>query len=188
MYGFSSLMKQNKKAKICFVIYIAGFFFKIFPIMKCLRSKKRQKSPVTTTYSRTGRARVGCGGGGRRVPAPPNPVSCKRTSGVEHNVVLSLNILAFSWSVIAVFYHLQQIETSLLVIRVDGLHFNLIALSFRLQRGGIQVADLIDMVVFPVNPLTDFGVDLAELWHLRCSTQTLISMGITFEHLIAAIT
>jgi hypothetical protein len=26
-YGFSSLMKQNKKGKICFVIYIAGFFF-----------------------------------------------------------------------------------------------------------------------------------------------------------------
>jgi hypothetical protein len=23
-YGFSSLLKQNKKAKICFVIYIAG--------------------------------------------------------------------------------------------------------------------------------------------------------------------
>ena len=27
-YRFSSRMKQNKKAKICFVIYIAGFFFK----------------------------------------------------------------------------------------------------------------------------------------------------------------
>ena len=40
------------------------------------------------------------------------------------------------------------------------------------------------MVVFPVNPLTDFGVDLAELWQLRCSTQTLVSMGITFDHLI----
>ncbi len=26
-YGFSSLVKQNKKAEICFVIYIAGFFF-----------------------------------------------------------------------------------------------------------------------------------------------------------------
>jgi hypothetical protein len=25
--GFSSLMKQQKKAKICFFIYIAGFFF-----------------------------------------------------------------------------------------------------------------------------------------------------------------
>jgi hypothetical protein len=29
-YGFSSLMKQKKKAEICFVIYIAGFFFKFF--------------------------------------------------------------------------------------------------------------------------------------------------------------
>ena len=26
-YRFSSLMKQNKKAEICFVINIAGFFF-----------------------------------------------------------------------------------------------------------------------------------------------------------------
>ncbi len=26
-YGFSSLVKQKKKDKICFVIYIAGFFF-----------------------------------------------------------------------------------------------------------------------------------------------------------------
>jgi hypothetical protein len=53
-----------------------------------------------------------------------------------------------------------------------------------LQRGGIQVTDLIDMIAFPVNPLTDFGVDLAELWQLRCSTQNLVAMGITFEHLI----
>ncbi len=28
VYRFSSLVKQNKKGKICFVIYIAGFFFK----------------------------------------------------------------------------------------------------------------------------------------------------------------
>ena len=26
-YGFSSLVKRNKKAEICFVIHIAGFFF-----------------------------------------------------------------------------------------------------------------------------------------------------------------
>lgn len=53
-----------------------------------------------------------------------------------------------------------------------------------LQRGGIQVGDLTDMVVFPVNPLTDFGVDLAELWQMRCTTSTLVAMGITFEHLV----
>ena len=33
-YGFSSLMKQNKKGKIYFVIYIAGFFFKKISVMK----------------------------------------------------------------------------------------------------------------------------------------------------------
>lgn len=54
-----------------------------------------------------------------------------------------------------------------------------------LQRGGIQVADLLDMTVFPVNPLTDFGVDLAELWGLRCSAARMAAMGITFEHLQA---
>jgi hypothetical protein len=48
-------MKQNKKAKICFVIYIAGFFFKNNSVMKCLRSKKRKKSPVNTTYVRVER-------------------------------------------------------------------------------------------------------------------------------------
>ena len=54
-----------------------------------------------------------------------------------------------------------------------------------IQRGGIQVSDLPDMTVFPVNPLTDFGVDLAELWQLRCNTATMVSMGITFDHLIS---
>ena len=54
-----------------------------------------------------------------------------------------------------------------------------------IQRGGIQVSDLTDMLVFPVNPLTDFGVDLAELWQMCCNTATLIAMGITFDQLIA---
>jgi len=54
-----------------------------------------------------------------------------------------------------------------------------------LQRGGIQVADLLDMTIFPVNPLTDFGVDLAELWALKCSATQMASMGITFDQLLA---
>lgn len=53
-----------------------------------------------------------------------------------------------------------------------------------LQRGGIQVADLLDMTVFPVNPLTDFGVDLGELWQMQCSTATMVAMGIKFDQLI----
>jgi hypothetical protein len=42
-------MKQIKKAKICFIIHIAGFFFKKNSVMKCLRSKKGLTGPVTTT-------------------------------------------------------------------------------------------------------------------------------------------
>ena len=41
------------------------------------------------------------------------------------------------------------------------------------------------MTVFPVNPLTDFGVDLAELWALRCSAAQMAAMGITFDQLLA---
>jgi hypothetical protein len=33
VYRFSSLVKQNKKAKICFVIHIAGFFFYIYDVI-----------------------------------------------------------------------------------------------------------------------------------------------------------
>jgi hypothetical protein len=46
---FSSLMKQNKRGKICFVIYIAGFFLKTISVMKCLRSKKRLNGAEATT-------------------------------------------------------------------------------------------------------------------------------------------
>ena len=42
-YGFSSLLKQNKKAKICFVIYIAGFFFKIFLCYEVFAKQKIYK-------------------------------------------------------------------------------------------------------------------------------------------------
>jgi hypothetical protein len=38
--------------------------------------------------------------------------------------------------------------------------------SILMHRGVIQVSDLLDMTVFPVNPLTDFCVDLAHLWDL----------------------
>ena len=49
-YRVSSLMKQNKKAKMCFVIYIAGFFFEKISVMKCLRSKKTLNAADSTTY------------------------------------------------------------------------------------------------------------------------------------------
>jgi len=41
--GFSSLVKQNKKAKICFVIYIAGFLFLKFFCYEVIVKQKNYK-------------------------------------------------------------------------------------------------------------------------------------------------
>ena len=53
-----------------------------------------------------------------------------------------------------------------------------------LQRGGVCIEDLKDMHVFPVNPLTDFAVDLAELWNMQLSVEEMVKMGITYEQLV----
>ena len=53
-----------------------------------------------------------------------------------------------------------------------------------LQRGGVNMQDLKDMTVFPVNPLMDFGADLGELWNMQCSVDEMLKMQITYEQLI----
>ena len=53
-----------------------------------------------------------------------------------------------------------------------------------IQRGGLQLRDILDMTVFPVNPITDFRVDLAELWNLQCTPEQLLEMHVTFEQLL----
>ena len=54
-----------------------------------------------------------------------------------------------------------------------------------IQRGGLQLGDITDMTIFPVNPLTDYGADLAELWSMQCNPQKLRQMGVCFDDLIA---
>ena len=54
-----------------------------------------------------------------------------------------------------------------------------------LQRGGVNMEDLKDMLVFPVNPLLDFGADLGELWNMQCSVDEMLKMNITYAQLIA---
>ena len=57
-----------------------------------------------------------------------------------------------------------------------------------IQRGGLcyrlQPRDILDMTVFTVNPLTDFRVDLAELWNLQYSPEQLLEMNVTFAQLL----
>ncbi len=45
VYRFSSLVKQNKKGKIYFVIYIAGFFFKKKFCYEVIAKQKKKKCP-----------------------------------------------------------------------------------------------------------------------------------------------
>jgi hypothetical protein len=50
VYGFSSLVKQNKKAEICFVIYIAGFFFLKFFCYEVIVKQKIYKRSSNYYY------------------------------------------------------------------------------------------------------------------------------------------
>lgn len=54
-----------------------------------------------------------------------------------------------------------------------------------IQRGGLQLQDIVDMMVFPVNPLIDFRADLAELWNIKCTPEQLCRMGVTYEQLLS---
>ena len=49
VYRFSSLVKQNKKAKICFVIFIAGESF-FFYICDVITSPEKEKALLITTF------------------------------------------------------------------------------------------------------------------------------------------
>ena len=53
------------------------------------------------------------------------------------------------------------------------------------NRGALQLADLPDMVCFPVNPFTNLHADLAEVWGMRWSAELLSQMKVTYEQLRA---
>jgi len=93
-------------------------------------------------------------------------------------------ILTLSWNDVK-YHHFTWRQVRLVELGVDMLMKLQTDKHEWLQRGCIQVSDLLDMTVFPVNPLTDFGVDLAELWQLQCTPSKMASMGITMDHLLA---
>ena len=50
-------------------------------------------------------------------------------------------------------------------------------------RGQLTLHDLPDMLVFPINPYTDMAADLAEVWSMRWSVDTLRAMDVTFDQM-----
>ena len=53
------------------------------------------------------------------------------------------------------------------------------------KRCALTLHDMPDMLVFPVNPFTDLGADIAEVWSMRWSIDLLAQMGVTVAQMRA---
>lgn len=51
------------------------------------------------------------------------------------------------------------------------------------KRGALTLHDMLDMTVFPLNPITDMHADLAELWSMQWTAEDLLRMGVTFSQI-----
>jgi len=51
------------------------------------------------------------------------------------------------------------------------------------KRGALTLHDMLDMTVFPLNPIDDMHADLAELWSMHWSAEDLMRMGVTFQQI-----
>ena len=52
-----------------------------------------------------------------------------------------------------------------------------------IHRGGLRLADLPEMLMFPVNPLTDMLADIGELCTMQWDQETLAAMGVSYEQM-----
>lgn len=55
-----------------------------------------------------------------------------------------------------------------------------------IQRGGVRLIDMPDLLVFPVNPFRDFRADVAEVWECKFSAQQLLEMGVNYTDFVQA--
>ena len=51
-------------------------------------------------------------------------------------------------------------------------------------RGQLTLHEVCDMSIFPVNPFTDLGADLGEVWSMKWSAEELASMGVTYDQML----
>ena len=55
-----------------------------------------------------------------------------------------------------------------------------------IMRGQLKLFDLLDMRVFPINPFTDLGADLGEVWSMGWTSKELQDMNVTIDQLLRA--
>ena len=72
----------------------------------------------------------------------------------------------------------------------DRLHFTAEELftvqpdkSEWVKRGALTLHDMMDMTVFPLNPIDDLHADLAEIWSMKWSAEDLLRMGVNFQQI-----
>jgi len=51
------------------------------------------------------------------------------------------------------------------------------------KRGALTLHDLVDMSIFPVNPISDLDADLAEIWSMQWSPDEMRAMGMTYAQM-----
>tara|TARA_B100000787_G_scaffold166853_1_gene152686 strand:+ start:926 stop:1321 length:396 start_codon:yes stop_codon:yes gene_type:complete len=51
------------------------------------------------------------------------------------------------------------------------------------KRGALTLHDMLDMTVFPLNPISDMHADLAELWSMQWTVEELVRMDVTFSQI-----
>jgi len=52
-----------------------------------------------------------------------------------------------------------------------------------IKRGALTLHDMIDMSIFPINPISNLNADLAEIWSMRWTFEEMKLMGITYSQM-----
>jgi len=52
-----------------------------------------------------------------------------------------------------------------------------------IKRGALTLHDLVDMSIFPINPISDLHADLAEIWSMQWTPEQMTVMGITYAQM-----
>jgi len=52
-----------------------------------------------------------------------------------------------------------------------------------IKRGALTLHDLVDMSIFPINPISDLHADLAEIWSMHWTPEQMKTMGLTYAQM-----
>jgi hypothetical protein len=52
-----------------------------------------------------------------------------------------------------------------------------------IKRGALTLHDLVDMSIFPINPISDLHADLAEIWSMHWTPEQMALMGVTYAQM-----